>query len=277
MHIIWLLKHARLGIHFFSHALKVVVFDHKSYWLLCTIIAVTQMLHFTWLAYSDVSFSFNKFIKAFFEGQDILEELQELFASELAIDQLKVVVTKTVVLFVTSLILMTVHVATAYASLFRKSQYEGMQASIIRIPVITTWAFVETFIFLTIATRGYFGAVIFVSWQLATSFVIPLIADNAEGVIGLIKSSWLILKKKLSDLLAGDLLSEFTFFFLGAVLSALHAPDTLPDAPRLYQFTAFKMVLTFGIIYFASIVVVAQTIFFTKIYQAVNKSTEAMH
>lgn len=267
MHLIWLIKHSRVGIRLFSHALKAIVFDHKSYWLFCVIIAATQMLHFTWLAYSDITFSFNKFVKAFFEGQDILDELQELFTSSLAIDQFKVVATKTSILFGTSLILMWVHVATAHSLLFDKSQYKSLAASVTKMPMITSWAFVETLVFLTVATRGYLGALFFVIWQLSTSFVIPMIADTTQGLAHLINKSWAILKKKVSDIIAGDFISELTFLILGACIAAFESPATLPEAPRSYQFSFFKVVITFGIIYLASIVVVAQTIFFTIIYE----------
>jgi hypothetical protein len=267
MHLIWLIKHARVGVRLFTDALKVIVFDHRSYWLLCFIIAITQMLHFTWLAYSDVTFSFNKFVKAFFEGQDILDELQELFTTSLAIDQFKIVATKTFILFATSLILMAIHVATAHSILFNESQYKSLLSSLTKIPMIISWALVETFVFLTVATRGYVGAVIFVFWQLATSFVIPMIADTPEGLLHLIKKSWVILKKKVSDIIGGDFISEMTFLVLGACIAAFESPGTLPEAPRIYQFSFLKVLITFGIIYLASIVVVAQTIFFTIIYE----------
>jgi hypothetical protein len=230
-------------------------------------IAVTQMLHFGWLAAHDQRFSLNKFLKAFFEGQDVLDELQELFTLAVSTDQWQTLAIKSVILLCTSLIIITVHVATSYSILNATSQAQSILASIRRFPAIITWTLIETGVFLTIATHGFIGGAVYLVWQLATIFVIPLIADNKEGLSGLLKTSWRILKKKMSDIIGGNIFTEFTIFLLGALISIIHSPEKLPEISSTSQFSPFKLIFTFSIIYLASIILVAQTIFLTEIYE----------
>jgi hypothetical protein len=262
-------KRIRIGLRLFQNSLTALTFQHGYFFIFCFIIAFTQFIRIQISSSLSIYPSLSMLYTEALVGQNFFDVLVDFFQMPITIDKISLIMTNVFLYFIELLIVYHTSIALVYfyatfTSLDLISIRQSFKMSLTKFSLTCAWILVNMLVFLICSLTGFIGDIAQFFWQLTTVFSFQIIAFEKRKTWGILRQSVIYFKKRFSNILGFDLLTDFILVLLSASFYYFYKAQVTPTFNFLTSPDNLLVILMF---YLITIVYASEIMTFTALYQ----------
>ncbi len=260
---------ARIGVALVRRIIRLLVFEHSSYFVFCVCFALVRLGRIILLQLIAPELSMRLFLSEMLINQTFFELLGSLPKVVYLIFFVFVYSGELVTLFFIQSAL--IYFTAARIQKQPISWSTSFSMSTRSIPLLMTWALVELGVLGIIIFLGIIGDILSVLWDVSTSFVLPLLVFSKVSLYNIMRQALSLFKKRFATVVGIDLFIDLSILLVTALVYYLSQQPTsfLITNTQLLESNAIVLVL---LVYLEAIGIAAETIAITLLFLAFTPS-----